>query len=429
MTALAAAFARIVSILTVLITVPLTLQYLGAERYGLWMTISSLMVFLGFADLGLGNGLMNAVSSAFGRGDRSAARTSVSSGFFMLLGVAVIVLGLFAALYVVIPWGSVFNVSSPLATREAGPAAAIFVGCFALSLPAGVVQRVQMGYQEGFASQLWQALGSVLGLAAVLTAVHAKSGLPFLVLAISGGPLVATILNAVDQFGRRRPWLRPEWNCVSAATARRLLRVGVSFFVLQLAVALAFTSDNLVVAQVLGAEAVSQYAVPMRLFALLGAALGMALGPLWPAYTEAVVRGDADWVRRTFRRSLLFSALVVAVPAAMLVVGGPWVLTVWVGPSIQPTFWLLLGLGIWAMIAAVGSCTAMLLNGIGAISFQAILGVAMGIAALALKIPFTAWFGVAGTIWATVIAYTVITLGPILWYSRRRLAALGQVRC
>jgi O-antigen/teichoic acid export membrane protein len=429
LTALAAAFAKSVSILTVLVTVPLTLHYLGSERYGLWLTISSLTVFLGFADLGLGNGLMNAVSSAFGRDDRAAARTSVSSAFFMLLGVVVVVLALFAALYVVIPWETVFKVTSPLAIREAGPAVAIFVACFALNLPADVVQRVQMGYQEGFASQLWQALGSVFGLAAVLTAVHLKLGLPFLVLALSGGPLLATTLNAIDQFGRRRPWLRPQWSCASAATARRLLRVGVSFFVLQLAVALAFTSDNLVVAQVLGAEAVPQYAVPMRLFSLLGIALAMALSPLWPAYAEAVVRGDTHWVQRTFRRSLLFSALGIGIPAAILVLVGPWVLTVWVGTAIEPTFWLLLGLGIWATINAVGYSTAMLLNGIGAIWLQAILGVAMGVAALGLKIVFTQRFGVAGTIWATIVAYSLITLLPVLWYSRRRVLALSNVGC
>ena len=41
-----------VTILTGLISVPLTVHYLGTERYGLWMTISSTIAFLTFADLG-----------------------------------------------------------------------------------------------------------------------------------------------------------------------------------------------------------------------------------------------------------------------------------------------------------------------------------------------------------------------------------------
>jgi len=51
------------------VTVPLTLNYLGSEHYGLWMTISSVSVMLGFADLGIGNGVLNAVADAYGRDD------------------------------------------------------------------------------------------------------------------------------------------------------------------------------------------------------------------------------------------------------------------------------------------------------------------------------------------------------------------------
>src|SRR2546423_1279703 len=46
--------AKGVSMATTLITVPLTLRYLGPERYGVWMTMSSVMMMMVFADLGLG---------------------------------------------------------------------------------------------------------------------------------------------------------------------------------------------------------------------------------------------------------------------------------------------------------------------------------------------------------------------------------------
>src|SRR5687768_8312192 len=63
----AAAVAKVVRVLTIFASVPLAIGYLGAERYGLWLTISSVAAFLTFADLGLGNGLLNAVSEAEGR--------------------------------------------------------------------------------------------------------------------------------------------------------------------------------------------------------------------------------------------------------------------------------------------------------------------------------------------------------------------------
>src|SRR6516225_8522455 len=64
LTAVASGAAKGMAVLTALITVPLTVGYLGMERYGLWMTISSVIAMLAFADLGLGNGLMNVLSEA-----------------------------------------------------------------------------------------------------------------------------------------------------------------------------------------------------------------------------------------------------------------------------------------------------------------------------------------------------------------------------
>src|SRR4051812_23716437 len=80
--------ARGVGVSPPLITVPLTLHYLGAERYGLWATLSSLIALASFADFGLGNGLLNALSSAHGRDDREAGAREVSTAFILLLAVA-----------------------------------------------------------------------------------------------------------------------------------------------------------------------------------------------------------------------------------------------------------------------------------------------------------------------------------------------------
>src|ERR1043166_7111587 len=44
---------KAVSLLTMLVSVPLTVNYLGPERFGLWMTISSVIAFLVFADFGI----------------------------------------------------------------------------------------------------------------------------------------------------------------------------------------------------------------------------------------------------------------------------------------------------------------------------------------------------------------------------------------
>ena len=69
---------RGLSTLTLLISVPLTVRYLGVERYGVWLALSSLIAIMAHVDLGLSSGLVNAISAADGSKDRSAAARSVT---------------------------------------------------------------------------------------------------------------------------------------------------------------------------------------------------------------------------------------------------------------------------------------------------------------------------------------------------------------
>ena len=205
LTTVTSVMAKGVTVVTSLITVRLTIHYLGTERYGLWMTITSIVAFLMFADLGIGNGLLHAIADARGREDDESVHKYVSSAFFILCGVAVLLLGVFAIAYSFIPWPRVFNVSSELAAKESGPAVFVFLICFLLNLPLDVVQRVQTGHQEGFVMNLWTAIGSLTGLAGLLVAVHLHGGLPWLILAILGGQLAGVFGNWVYEFG----WMRP----------------------------------------------------------------------------------------------------------------------------------------------------------------------------------------------------------------------------
>lgn len=241
LTALGSALAKGIAIVTMLLSVPLAVGYLGSERYGLWLTISSFIAVLGFADLGLSEGLLNALSEANGHDDIESARQSVSSAWWLLLGIALILAAGFALIYARVPWPHVFNVSSAQAAAEAGPALVVFIGCFVVTMPLDIVQRIQLAYQEGYANSRWQALGSLLALVSVLLAIHMKAGLPWLVLAVAGAPVVATFFNGVMLFGFQRPWLRPRWKKVNGAAARKLFRLGILFFILQMTIALALS--------------------------------------------------------------------------------------------------------------------------------------------------------------------------------------------
>jgi O-antigen/teichoic acid export membrane protein len=389
------------SLATALVIVPVVLHYLGHELYGVFATITAIAGLVGWADFGLGNGLISEVAAAQGRDDSDSTARAVSTAFFALLGLAIVLGVLFAVVYPFVPWDSIFNVSGDAASGVGAAAAAFAVGVL-LALPLGVVQRAEIGLQEMFVASLWQALGSLLGLTGVIIAVAVGASLPYIVLAVAVAPAVALAGNGGELFFRRRPWLRPSLKRVDRDVAGALLRIGSLFFVLQIAVAVAYESDALVLTQILGPSAVTTYSVTMRVFLVVPALAGFVLAPLWPAYGEAIARGDASWVRQTLRRAVKGGLLLSVSGATVLALVARPFIQVWAG--FRPPYLLVVAAAIWVVVMTLGAVLAAFLNGARVIRAQIVLALMMMIANLGLSIAFTHWMGVSGVIWGSIAA-------------------------
>lgn len=427
LSAAASMAAKLVTIATGLISIPLTLHYLGEERYGIWLIISSFTVMLSFADMGLGNGVLNAVSREHGRDDRAAIRMVVSSGYLMLAGVAVVILAGLAIAYPLVAWEKIANVRSPLAVAEAGPAFAVFIGLFALTVPISLVQKVQFGLQESFVASLWQCLGSVLGLILLLVVIQFQAGLPWLVAALVGTPLIAGLLNNIVFFRTKGKDISPLLGLVSQPIVIATVKTGFLFFILQLVVSFAYGADSIIIAQYAGASEVPQYAVPERMFSLISMVLGMVMTPLWPAYGEAIVRGDHAWVGAALKKAILAATIISTFYCAILILAGPTIIHLWVGPQIQAPLLLLLGLALWKIIETTSTAIAVFLNGAEMLRFQIVTATVSGMGMIALKIFLVQRIGVAGIPWAACAAFIPLAAIPT-WIAVYRWLAQSKKR-
>ena len=407
LSAVASSLAWATSLVAAFVIVPVALHHLGSEVYGVFATITAMAGLVGWADLGLGNGLISEVADAEGRDDHASVARAVSTAFFALLLLAAALALVFAAAYPFVPWPSVFNVSGDAATGV-GAAAAAFAAGVLLAMPLGVVQRTEIGMQETFVASAWQALGSALGLVGVVVAVAVGASLPYLVLALAVAPATALAANGVQLFYRRRSWLRPSLKRVNRDTARSLLRIGSLFFVLQIAVAVAYESDALVLTQILGPSAVTTFSVTMRVFLVVPTLAGFVLAPLWPAYGEAISRGDAQWVRRTLRRALRAGIGLSVVCAAILALVARPFIDVWAG--FRPPFLLIAAASIWVIVMTTAAVLATFLNSARVVRPQVVLALLMMVTNLGLSIVFTRWIGVSGVIWGSVAAQSGVVV-------------------
>lgn len=405
------AIVKIFSALINLITVPLTVNYLGAERYGLWMAISSIIALMSFADLGLGNGLLNAVSKANGRNSIKDAQIAVSSTFFILLGISFLLFIIFISIFPLISWKDVFNVKSTLAIQESGSTMMVLVITLLINMPLGVIQRIQDGYQEGYRFQLWLILGSLLSFAGLLICIFLKTGLPWLVLAFSGGQLIATIVNGIYLFNRKRQYLKPKIKYFNMEIGKRLIKSGLVFFLLGLFTLLGNSSDNIIIAHTLGASSVAGYEIVKKVF-LFSMLTQFIIQPLWPAFAEAMESGDIAWAKNTLKKGLLLSICSGAIITLPLLLFGRQIIMIWVGVEYIPSWSLLFGFYAFIFLANYGGVMSTFLNSGPLLTKQTIIIGLAAISSVLLKIYFSLNFGVSGIIWATVLSYMVFYVIP-----------------
>ena len=211
------------------ISVPLTVRYLGAERYGAWVTISTAMAWIALADLGLSNSLTNAVAEGYAHDRRDLAQSYVAAAFWSLAGVAAFLGAVFFSLWRAVPWDTVLNVQSPRARAEVEPAIGIAFAIFALGLPFSLISKIYGAYQEVAVANSWAAAGNILGLAALVVVTRLQGGLVSLVIAVSGAVLMVNVISAIWTFGWSKPWLVPHPGFVTWTALKKLTGFGGMF--------------------------------------------------------------------------------------------------------------------------------------------------------------------------------------------------------
>src|SRR3954454_24497354 len=177
---------RGVGILVGLATVPLTLGYLGGERYGIWITISTFLAFLSFTDFGIANSLSNALGKAQAEGQHHLAARYVSSAFFIFCVICAVVIA--AAVIFAPTLAHTFfpNLQSATAREEVGPALFLALLIFAFNIPLLVTNKVLAVHHQIAISNLWGIGGTVANLGAILIVIWLRGGLPALVIGSSG---------------------------------------------------------------------------------------------------------------------------------------------------------------------------------------------------------------------------------------------------
>jgi O-antigen/teichoic acid export membrane protein len=126
-----------------------------------------------------------------------------------------------------------------------------------------------------------------------------------------------------------------------------LVHTGVGFWAIQFGGLLEQNSGAFLLAHFSTPDAVAIFAVAFKICGFAGSIAGMVTQPLWPSFTEAIVRRDLDWVLRVFRKIRLGLVALSCVIAVGIIGAGNWVLVRIVHIPVRPERSLLVILAVY----------------------------------------------------------------------------------
>lgn len=395
------------------ISVSMALSALGPQRFGAWATLVSLVTFAGFLDFGFGNGTMNLIAAARTRGDQSEITAILNQGGRTLVRVA---FGLAIPLTIalpLVPWYRLLGLPSIMAS-ESWAASAIVLGSVVLSVPLNLATRVQLGLGRGDRAFRWQATGQLVGLGIVVVVAELCASLPALTAAAVSAPLLGAAANTFQLRRDRMRYTDEHRGSERPDLGRTIRREGMMFFILQLAAALAYSTDLPLISMLRGASEAGTYAIVQRLFSIIPLGLSLVWTPLWPIYRHALASGSQSWVRSTLRRSAIAATLTAGLLGVVLAGGFHTITSLWVHGPIAASGWLLAGFFAWSSIDALGTSIATFLNAASIMRYQVVVAIIFAVLCVSAKAWVVVFAGAAFVPWVTAGVYAIISLIPTL---------------
>lgn len=414
------------AIVTGLLLVPLTLSYLGARSWGMWLATGELLGYAGMTDLGVLGVLPWMIAEADGKKDRETMRRLVGHGVWLGAGIGIAYAAVAAVLWAVLP--AVLRFSDADRQLVAAPFALLVLANVA-SHPFRVFRATIGGLQDAWFNGVLSIVHSVLTIAITVTLLMKGYGLYSLAMAAGLPPLVVFALSAA-RLRATAPDLMSGWKPPSFAEARHLLTNGAGTWLAAIGWQM-LTATNAVVITFLGhPEWVPIYnctaKVAVMTTQLAWVPPDSALVALAQLYGE---RHGVERIRRVVLMMLRLHVLMSGAALCGVLAFNPAFVTRWVGSEFFGGLGLNALVAIGVLVSSVSHGLVTTASVVGNRFRVGIVGITNGFAQVALALAFGRMWGLPGIAAAGVLASLltaipagVLLLGPSAALSARHLA-------
>ncbi|GHT63964.1 hypothetical protein AGMMS50239_20830 [Bacteroidia bacterium] len=178
--------------------------------------------------------------------------------------------------------------------------------------------------------------------------------------------------------------------------------LGLQFFVIQIACLLIFSTSNILISHLFGSEDVTYYNIASKYFLTITMIFGIVITPIWSAITDAYVKNDYGWMRKTIRTMLYVWVLLFLLTIVMVIISN-YIYHIWVGDTVKIPMSLSVLMGLYVTIMNWNNIYTHFINGTGKIRLQLYITVGTSLLYIPLAIFLSKIWGINGIIGAMCI--------------------------
>ncbi|MCF8274250.1 MAG: polysaccharide biosynthesis protein [Flavobacteriaceae bacterium] len=400
---------KAISIAINLALVPLTINYVNPTQYGIWLTLSSIVAWFSFFDIGFGHGLRNRFAEAKANGDFEKARIYVSTTYAVL---TLIFLGVWLLFFVVnffVDWSKILNAPQELA-QELSTLALIVFSFFCLQIVLKTINTVIIADQKPAKAAFFDMLGQLIALVTIFILTKTTQGsLIYLGLGLGSAPIIMLMVSSFVFYTKPYKYFAPSLKFVQFTYAKDILGLGIKFFVIQFSAIFFMQSTNIIISQILSSEQVTVYNIAYKYFFVVTTIANIISMPFWSSFTEAYVKKDFIWMKNIASKFNHFWFFIIPILICMLYFSSIFY-RFWIGDAVEVPFAISGLMSILVLINIRFNLYVILLNGIGKIRLQLNLYLLSSFIYIPLAIIFGHKYKLNGIIIANIIVYLIFAL-------------------
>lgn len=410
-----------VSVIVYFALVPLTIGYVSEELYGVWLTLSSLLSWISFMDIGFSQGLKNRLNEALAVNDFERGRRLVSTTYFMMTMIFVPVGAIIQIVIPLIDWCSLLNISI-IYERDILLSLHVLMAFCCVQMIVNVLVSVLAAYQRVALSNSFLVIGNVISLVLIIALTKfCPPSLLVLCFAFALMPILVTFVATVILFSGQFKAVAPSLRYIDMHLTKDLFGLGYKFFFINIQAVVLYQSTNVLISNISSPIWVTSYNIAYRYLNIALLLFTIVLGPLWPAFTDAYAKKDFVWMNNLYKRMCYF-ALYSSIGCVVLALLSPIVYHFWVGDQVNVPLSMTWVVTIYTILICWSQLVSTFIAGVGKLQVHLYVALCGMLIHIPLSYNLSSYIGPHGV----VVSMIVINLVYILVYSYQIRLILNQ---